>query len=97
MKDHSSLTWQMDANGDLRGACRDAPERDKAQFTSSFPLRVEARNLAHRYCHKCPILADCYAWATEERYFSGVAGGAIFSSAKERAGNRQVVLIPRKE
>jgi hypothetical protein len=79
-----------------RAACADSPEMDKAEFTASFPMRNEAKRLAQRYCHNCPVITNCFNWANQETYFSGVAGGAMFTSSKERAGRRSVHRVPRK-
>jgi hypothetical protein len=86
-----SILWQDDAR------CGDSPEVDKQEFTSSFPRLDDARDLADRYCHQCPVVTECFNWAMDDTHFSGIAGGAMFSASKTRLGRRAVRRIPRKE
>jgi hypothetical protein len=84
---YETFRWQD------RALCGSAAEEDKDQFTNSYPVIEVARDLVRRFCHQCPVMNECRTWATGERHFSGVAGGALFSGG--RWGERRTIPITR--
>lgn len=77
-----------------RAACNRAPEADQEAFTGHAPTKDIAQDIARRYCDRCPVKAQCYAWAYSEHLFAGIAGGAAFSEQKSAGQRRLVMPIP---
>lgn len=54
---------------------------DKGLFDAVSGLRaLEALEM----CRRCPVVESCRQWAIEERYFEGVAGGAVWPRSPGR-------------
>lgn len=61
-----------------RAVCQRAPEEDRQALTSTPRTREIALDLNARYCRQCPVRTQCFNWAYDEAYFTGMAGGAVF-------------------
>jgi hypothetical protein len=63
-------------------ACGKASESEKRVMTSPLSAKGMTKNasrvLARKYCHNCPVIAQCGDWAESEPYFNGIAGGRHF-------------------
>ena len=66
--------WREDA------ACLDADPRDIFWTTKDSPDMFDALS----YCRGCPVLAQCYKNADDDKYFTGVAGGAVWTPRERR-------------
>lgn len=72
--------WQEDS------ACQSAPENDKQAFVNGYPTVDVAKDVIKRYCRTCPVRANCFNWAYDEKPFVGIAGGAMFSAPSTMTG-----------
>lgn len=43
---------------------------------------------AQAMCQRCPVLAQCRAWADSERDFEGVAGGLVYGDSRSKSNPR---------
>lgn len=82
---YETYRWQDESK------CQDAAPRDLLQFTNGYTGIEVGVDLIKRYCRKCPVRTECFKWAKEDNWFSGIAGGAIFSGAKHAGAQRRVI------
>lgn len=77
-------------------ACVNSPEEDKAQLTG-YPKLEVALDLKRRYCAHCPVVVQCFNWAMDDRSFTGIAGGKVFTGDRYTGKDRHVIDIPTGE
>lgn len=84
--DMARWAWQE------RAACNAAPMVDQLGFTSPAAAgrggkgrKARLRDLSKRYCDKCPVLAECYAWAQADEYFIGIAAARQWTQEQRYA------------
>jgi len=57
--------------------------------TISFPERGQSAARAKEICERCPVLAECFAWALEHEAY-GVFGGTTADECAEIRRGRRV-------
>lgn len=75
-----------------RSACKTEPI---PEFVIERHTIAEAQAVANDYCRGCPVMDECYEWATGEPEFDGIAGGAWW---KHNGRKRRItrLIAPRK-
>jgi len=99
---HEAWLSAQDWSWQAQAACAGAPEDDQQTFTCPPFMRNErgataktmsliaaaAAEVTTKYCGRCPVRDECYAWAKGDRYFVGIAGGVAFSGGFRRNTRR---------
>lgn len=82
-------------------ACKDASPSEASIFIQGYAGRDQATwmraavRLSRTYCQRCPVRAQCLAWAMKEPGFTGLAAGVVFQFL--RGGIRRRATTLHKE